>query len=679
MYFSPGLIKWDGQTWTNLGTPKGYRDVMPYALLVNGADVYCEVFPEPSDAGLSANKAVAKWNGTSWSVVAVTSTIGEGGLKKMAFAHAELYGSGSLYEAADPVHQLNFGRLNPPNWVRVGGGMGYGLSVYGLASDGNNLFVQGTFVSAGDQPADGFAIWDGSHWTAPSAASRSNLRVDALTSNAGEVLASELITRGLEVVDQYLVRYVGTNRTVLARGESAQMTLMRRARDGIYCTGEFRGVAGVATGNLARWNGTNWSRVGEGVFHGLSGNAKCLSVAGTNVYAGGTFEYAGNVAAKHVARWNGQQWHPLGRGIDGTVTQLAARATDLFVIGRFALENDSSVTNIARWDGSNWRRMGDGLAGNLSAIAANECEVFVARILNSTNLLISRWDGTNWSDIAGGNFGYGRIFALLPTTDSLFLGGTFERIDDVVMNNVARWDGSHWRSLGQGLFGEKPWVPNDNPFTSVNALLSDGTNIYAGGSFTNASGVPAQNVACWDGVQWSALGAGLPGFGSCLFGSCFYPVTSLATVKGKLFAGGGFQTGSAGSKGRLAMWTGSTWSNVFEEWGGGRVWALASSGAELFIAGDFASIGTAPSYGFAVWHESPSPLLESGLTNGRVVLSWPRGFQRAVLESAASLTQPAWLPANDTPWETSETLTNDVRVELPPGPQSQGFFRLRWQ
>jgi hypothetical protein len=73
-----------------------------------------EVFPEPSDAGLSANKAVAKWNGTSWSVVAVTSTIGEGGLKKMAFAHAELYGSGSLYEAADPVHQLNFGRLNPP-------------------------------------------------------------------------------------------------------------------------------------------------------------------------------------------------------------------------------------------------------------------------------------------------------------------------------------------------------------------------------------------------------------------------------------------------------------------------------------------------------------------------------------------------------------------------------------
>ena len=36
-----------------------------------------------------------------------------------------------------------------------------------------------------------------------------------------------------------------------------------------------------------------------------------------------------------------------------------------------------------------------------------------------------------------------------------------------------------------------------------------GTNLYAGGDFTTAGGVPASNIAKWDGRAWSALGSGL--------------------------------------------------------------------------------------------------------------------------------------------------------------------------
>jgi len=694
IYFAPGLLRWDGQSWTLLGNPEGYREVLGHALLSNGTDIYCEAFPEPGTAGLNANKAVAKWNGNAWSILGITSSIGGSGLYSFAFARGELYGSGALYDPSNPQQSLNLGRLVTPNWLPVGGGVNAGLSVFDIASDGTNLLIQGSFTVAGDQPADGFAVWDGSQWIAPAAVSRGNTRVDALTSNRGEVLASEILsTNGApwgELLAQYLVQYVGTNRTVLARGDASRMKLMRRGRDGVYCTGDFRAVGGAPTGNLAVWNGTNWNRVGEGAFHGLSAAATCLAVAGTNVFAGGAFEYAGETAAKHIARWDGRRWHPLGSGVGGTVVQMATRGDELFVIGAFTSAGGVPATNVARWSAGAWSGLSSGLTGTLNAIAATEGEVLVARTLDYTNFFISRWDGTNWSDLAGGSFSYESIFTIMPMGDSIVIGGSFERINGVVMNNIARWNGTQWQSLGQGVSGHAPWMPNDYPFAVVNAMLLDGTNLYVAGSFTNASGVSASNVARWDGSDWSAMGAGIPGFASCLFGDCLYPVTSLALVKGKLFAGGGFENRFVDSRGHLAMWDGMSWSNVFDgQWSvdgapynyGGigqlHVWALGAHGAELYIAGNFAGIGSSPSYGFAIWHEGPAPVIHSALTNRQVALSWPRDFQSAALESTESLAPPAWNPVTGVTWEISGSLTNNVRVEVPPAGLGK-FFRLRW-
>src|SRR5689334_24518190 len=45
--------------------------------------------------------------------------------------------------------------------------------------------------------------------------------------------------------------------------------------------------------------------------------------------------------------------------------------------------------------------------------------------------------------------------------------------------------------------------------SSANALLVSGSDLYVGGGFTNAGGVPASHIAKWDGSNWSALGGGL--------------------------------------------------------------------------------------------------------------------------------------------------------------------------
>src|SRR5437016_7528944 len=92
---------------------------------------------------------------------------------------------------------------------------------------------------------------------------------------------------------------------------------------------------------------------------------------------------------------------------------------------------------------------------------------------------------------------------------------------------IARWNGSAWMGLGSGVGG--------SPFPGVKALLVSGTDLYVGGSFTNAGSSAATNVAKWDGNAWTALGSGVNS-----------NVNALAVSGNDLYLGGAFTT--AGGK-----------------------------------------------------------------------------------------------------------------------------------
>src|SRR5439155_18789260 len=68
----------------------------------------------------------------SWSILAAASF---NSLSGLAFAQDTLYAAGSLYVPGSQS-ALALGRLIQTNWVSVGGGVGDGLSVFGIASDG---------------------------------------------------------------------------------------------------------------------------------------------------------------------------------------------------------------------------------------------------------------------------------------------------------------------------------------------------------------------------------------------------------------------------------------------------------------------------------------------------------------------------------------------------------------
>lgn len=71
------------------------------------------------------------------------------------------------------------------------------------------------------------------------------------------------------------------------------------------------------------------------------------------------------------------------------------------------------------------------------------------------------------------------------------------------------------------------------------------------GSFNLAGGVPANRIAAWNGIQWTALGTGLN-----------YEALALVSFNGELYTGGFFDTAGGVYTKHIAKWNGANWQSV---------------------------------------------------------------------------------------------------------------------
>src|SRR5690606_36989065 len=90
----------------------------------------------------------------------------------------------------------------------------------------------------------------------------------------------------------------------------------------------------------------------------------------------------------------------------------------------------------------------------------------------------------------------------------LYVGGAFGEIHSQTYNNVAAWNGSSWSPLGHGVSGAC------HALAYFDDGMGGGPALYVAGSFLLASDAQSHflvvnNVARWDGSNWSALGDGL--------------------------------------------------------------------------------------------------------------------------------------------------------------------------
>jgi len=326
--------------------------------------------------------------------------------------------------------------------------------------------------------------------------------------------------------------------------------------------------AHAQSGCQPAWNN---ALVGSGT-NGLV-RAIVVSPDGSTLGVGGDFLTLDGEAMSNLGVRENGVWIDTG-GVNSGVFDLVwfddGSGESLFATGRFTSAGQDSAARIARWDGSAWHALGTGL--------------------DDTGLALCVHD-----DGAG---------------PALYAGGQFETAGGVTTNGVARWDGSSWSAVGGGitLGGEDIGV-----VTLVSHPTPQGNLLIAGGRFDSAGGLPASNVAAWDGVSWSALGAGLS--------EIVYDLESVDLGAGPvLFAGGEFDASGSTPISKIAQWDGTQWQPVPAggvDQSAGRLRALHAwddgSGDALFVAGLFLSVGGVDADHVAKWDGAAWSALAPGI------------------------------------------------------------------
>jgi hypothetical protein len=203
---------------------------------------------------------------------------------------------------------------------------------------------------------------------------------------------------------------------------------------------------------------------------------------------------------------------------------------------------------------------------------------------------------------------------VMATLDSgLVVGGDFQWASGVAANGIACLDAEGWHSYASGLtiYAGHSGI--------VRALALYDGDLVAAGSFDNAGGAQARNVARWHGGQWLPMGTGTN-----------QQSFALVAHAGLLYVGGVFSTAGGAPTHLIAAWNGESWSAVGGGIEGARVRTLAIHENDLYAAGEFTSAGGVPCRNVARWDGAQWQPLGPGL-NGAVydLLSTEEGLVAA--------------------------------------------------
>lgn len=202
---------------------------------------------------------------------------------------------------------------------------------------------------------------------------------------------------------------------------------------------------------------------------------------------------------------------------------------------------------------------------------------------------IALWDGTDWRPLASGVSGNNpNIECMTFYKGDLYVGGIFEIAGGSVAKNIAKWNGLHWSDVGGGINGR------------VTSLVEYNDELYVGGWFSEAGNIQANNIIKWDGNIWSNVGVG---FSDEVYALCIY--------KNELYAGGWFTKNSGGyfDANNIARWNGVRWdslmSGVYSDLPGGSwVKTISVYNDELFVSGNFTHCGNLSVNNLAKWNNN---------------------------------------------------------------------------
>lgn len=383
---------------------------------------------------------------------------------------------------------------------------------------------------------------------------------------------------------------------------------------------------------------------------GFTSGSRCPGVAGTvnamvrwdpdgagpqpfKLVMGGSFAAAGRFQTNNVTVWGPLGFEQLG-SLPGEVSSLMVHNGELWASGNFGTSRHA-----ARWTGAAWNQVFCPTdAGGVACLASFNGTLYAGAYLGPINEpRVLTYNGTVFVRSSIGPMG--PVYAMRPVGTTLYMGGTFNSVKQLgggtaFVNNITSLTGNTYARLTSGSssgpagsirtlvdhagilfvggnidtsasgmgFASKgvvgwnistsAWVnigSLDSASSSVvHSLTSDGTTVYAAGTFTRSGAAPLSRAARWQGAQsWGPLGSA-----SDLDNAAY----AVASHDGFVYYGGNFLTATGGSSVPLrsaARWSsGNGWLRLDNGFNGS-IHAITTYGGMLHVGGEFTATPSA--------------------------------------------------------------------------------------
>ena len=287
---------------------------------------------------------------------------------------------------------------------------------------------------------------------------------------------------------------------------------------------------------------------------GADDDVRACAISGSVLYAGGFFTAAGGqsrfgIAAIDKATGLATPWDP---SADAPVLTLSVQGSTIYAGGGFSvigMDNpqlprkmiaalDAVTGRVTAFDAQN-------ADDNVWTIAFNAGKMYVGgdflNIGGQTRSRIAQLnpltgDALAWYPDGGVADGFWwvsgevRAFAFDSRANTVYVGGSFEFIDNQPRNKIAALDATTGHVT--------PWQPVIPPFLgpTVLSLAYNRGTVFAGGSFSLIGGVSRNGIAAFDVVTGSATDFD-PGSSGGLFGTA---VRAIALTSSTIYVGGTF-------------------------------------------------------------------------------------------------------------------------------------------
>lgn len=297
----------------------------------------------------------------------------------------------------------------------------------------------------------------------------------------------------------------------------------------IYVGGIFTEIGGVAVGNVAKWNGTTWSKpsIGGGNYLALDYAVRCMITDGTRIYVGGDFEENTESDIYYYGLLSFVPGTSIGAAYGTGVATDHSNNEGIYAL---ALDGSGSIYAAGKFDNAK-----DGVG---------------AAVANTQH--IAKWTGSAWASVTPSGAANGQVRSLLyhVASGQVIAGGDYTSIDGVAASYIAAYTGSAWVAMSSGFGG------------IVRAVRQGPDTVYAAGDFDGC-------VAKLQGGAWVIVGAGLSGPGAQV-------LDMRLDSTGRIYCATNAVTYSGATAIRVgtAVWDGSAWASLDVDLPGSLVAAL---------------------------------------------------------------------------------------------------------